>query len=50
MFPDTGSDIHPLCGAPLISMMQSSNLGSGVDTAVLWLVHGSGHWRIFGQC
>ena len=38
-----------LSGAPLISMMQSSNLGSSADTAVLWLLHRSRHGRIFGQ-
>ena len=38
-----------LSSASFVSMVQAAHLRNGNDTTVLWLVHRSGHRRIFGQ-
>jgi len=50
MFLTPAATFTRLSGAPLISMMQSSNLGNSLDASVFWLVHRPRHRRIFSQC
>ena len=50
MFLTLAATFTRLSGAPLISMMQSSNLGNSLDAPVFWLVHRPRHRRIFAQC